>query len=80
MKTEKLTSSGRDLKTKMPADTLGNSISTFLNKTDQISQKYRSAQIENEMTEDRWATVVFSYQNIAFYMSVLTIWCPHLHF
>jgi len=53
VKTEKLTSTGRDLKTKMPADTLGNSISTFLNKTDQISQKYRSAQIENEMTEDR---------------------------
>ena len=32
----------------MPTDSIGNSISSFLNKTDQVSQKYRSAQIEKE--------------------------------
>ena len=37
----------------MPADALGSSISTFLNKTDTVSQKYRAAQIENEMSSDR---------------------------
>ena len=35
-------------RTRMPADTIGNSISSFLNKTDQVSQKYKTAQIEKE--------------------------------
>ena len=34
----------------MPADSLGSSISTFLNKTDQVTQKYNAAKIESEMT------------------------------
>ena len=33
---------------KMPADTIGNSISSFLNKTDQVSQKYRNVQLESD--------------------------------
>ena len=32
----------------MPADTIGNSISSFLNKTDGVSQKYRNVQLESE--------------------------------
>ena len=32
----------------MPADTIGNSISSFLNKTDQVSQNYRNVQMESE--------------------------------
>ena len=35
----------------MPADTIGNSISSFLNKTDQVSQKYRNVQLENDAGE-----------------------------
>ena len=32
----------------MPADTIGNSISSFLNKTDKVSQNYRNVQLESE--------------------------------
>ena len=35
----------------MPADTIGNSISSFLNKTDQVSQKYRNVQLESEAAD-----------------------------
>ena len=47
--------SGKPGRGRMPSDTLGSSISTFLNKTDQVSQKYRSAQLESEvMADDRY--------------------------
>ena len=36
---------------KMPADTIGNSISSFLNKTDQVSQKYRNVQLESDAAD-----------------------------
>ena len=35
----------------MPADTIGNSISSFLNKTDQVSQKFHNGQMENDQAE-----------------------------